>query len=171
MTNFFSNLFCHFQLVTVTALSYEMRYYFENQSLVFFKSAFLTCGNSLFLCFIDYSKVFDMVSHNELWRIMASMGYPTHIIELIKQLYSQQKVAAITSLGLTDGELCRSQVKPDETLVEARSDSVRERVAELRRLTCRPKVRTAKVRIPCWTVWSLSATLARVDQSHVRKIW
>ena len=38
-------------------------------------------------------------------------------------------------------------------------------------LTRKPKVRTAKVRIPRWTVWSLSVTLARVVQSHVREIW
>ena len=47
----------------------------------------------------------------------------------------------------------------------------RERMAEwLRRLTCKPKVRTAEVRIPRWTVWSLSVTLARVEQSHEREI-
>ena len=49
---------------------------------------------------------------------------------------------------------------------------MRERVAEwLRRLTHKPKVRTAEVRIPRWTVWLLFVTLARVDQSHVREIW
>ena len=37
----------------------------------------------------------------------------------------------------------------------------------LRRLTRKPKVRTAEARIPHWTVWSLSVSLARVDQSHV----
>ena len=41
----------------------------------------------------------------------------------------------------------------------------------LRRLTHKLKVRTAEVRIPHWTVWSLSVTLAQVDQSHVRDIW
>ena len=46
----------------------------------------------------------------------------------------------------------------------------RERVAEwLRRLTRKPKARTAEVQIPRWTVWSLSVTLAQVDQSHVRE--
>ena len=58
--------------------------------------------NNLFLCFIDYSKAFDMVYHNVLWSVMANMGHPTHIIELIKQLYSQQQAAVRTSHGLTD---------------------------------------------------------------------
>ena len=55
-----------------------------------------------FLCFIDYRKVFDMVSRNVLWSAMASMGYPAHIIDLIKQLYGQQKTAVRTSHGLPE---------------------------------------------------------------------
>ena len=47
-----------------------------------------------------------------------------------------------------------------------------ERVAEwLRRLTHKPKVRTAVGSNPALASWSLSVTLARVDQSHVREIW
>ena len=54
----------------------------------------------------------------------------------------------------------------------AASTESRERVAEwIRQLTRKPKVRLAEVRIPRWTVWSLSITLARVEQSHVREIW
>ena len=59
-------------------------------------------GKNVCLCFIDYRKAFDMVSHNVLWSVMANMGYPAHIIHLIKQLYGQQKAAVKTSHGLTD---------------------------------------------------------------------
>ena len=59
-------------------------------------------GKNVFLCFIDYRKAFDMVSHSVLWSVMASMGYPAHIIDLLKQLYGQQKAAVRTSHGLTD---------------------------------------------------------------------
>ena len=52
------------------------------------------------------------------------------------------------------------------------TDGSRERVAEwLRRLTRKPKVRTAVGSNLALAVWSLSVTLARVDQSHVREIW
>ena len=44
-----------------------------------------------FLCFIDYRKAFYIVSHNVLWSVKVSMGYPAHIINLIKQLCGQQK--------------------------------------------------------------------------------
>ena len=34
----------------------------------------------LYLCFIDYSKAFDMVIHEDLWSNMKNMGFPEHII-------------------------------------------------------------------------------------------
>ena len=29
-------------------------------------------------CFIDYTKAFDCVDHNKLWRILQEMGIPDH---------------------------------------------------------------------------------------------
>ena len=34
----------------------------------------------LYLCFINYSKAFDMVIHEDLWSNMKNMGFPEHII-------------------------------------------------------------------------------------------
>ena len=59
-------------------------------------------GNDVFLCFIDYSKAFDTVAHDILWNDMHNMGFPTHIILLIKALYDQQQAAVRTSYGLTE---------------------------------------------------------------------
>ena len=59
-------------------------------------------GIDVFLCFIDYSKAFDTVAHNILWCVMKNMGFPIHIIQLLKALYDQQKVAVRTSYGLTE---------------------------------------------------------------------
>ena len=56
----------------------------------------------LYLCFIDYSKAFDCVSHKELWNIMRDMGFPTHVVELISKLYEDQESAVRTSRGDTD---------------------------------------------------------------------
>ena len=56
----------------------------------------------MFLCFIDYSKAFDTVAHNILWCVMKNMGFPIHIIQLLKPLYDQQKAAVRTSYGLTE---------------------------------------------------------------------
>ena len=56
----------------------------------------------LYLCFIDYSKAFDCVSHSQLWNTMAKMGFPSHIIELIQNLYHDQKATVRTSNGNTE---------------------------------------------------------------------
>ena len=31
-------------------------------------------------CFIDYTKAFDFVDHNKLWKILQEMGIPDHLI-------------------------------------------------------------------------------------------
>ena len=59
-------------------------------------------GKDLFLCFIDYTKAFDMVGHDVLWRNMIEMGFPTHIVLMLKSLYDQQRAAVRTAYGLTD---------------------------------------------------------------------
>ena len=33
-------------------------------------------NNDLYMCFIDYSKVFDCVSHSQLWTTLIKMGFP-----------------------------------------------------------------------------------------------
>ena len=59
-------------------------------------------GNYVFLCFIDYSKAFDTVAHDIPWNDMHRMGFPTHLILLIKALYDQQRAAVRTSYGFTE---------------------------------------------------------------------
>jgi hypothetical protein len=57
---------------------------------------------SLYMCFIDYSKAFDCVSHNEMWETMLRMGFPKHLIDLVSKLYEDQESAVRTSNGNTD---------------------------------------------------------------------
>lgn len=54
---------------------------------------------SLYLCFIDYTKAFDCVRHTDLWDIMIKMGFPLHIISLVKNLYKDQEATVKTSDG------------------------------------------------------------------------
>ena len=42
-------------------------------------------------CFIDYSKAFDCVDHNKLWKILQEMGIPDHLTCLLRRLYVSQK--------------------------------------------------------------------------------
>ena len=55
-----------------------------------------------FLCFIDYRKAFDMVSHNQFWISMIDMGFPPHIIDLIWKLYRKQQSAVRSTAGTTE---------------------------------------------------------------------
>ena len=34
---------------------------------------------NIYLCFIDYAKVFDCVDHYKLWKILKEMGIPDHL--------------------------------------------------------------------------------------------
>jgi hypothetical protein len=43
-----------------------------------------------YIIFIDYSKAFDNVDHNELLRTLVKMGFPIHLIALIQSLYTDQ---------------------------------------------------------------------------------
>ena len=33
----------------------------------------------IYFCFIDYTKAFDCVDHNNLWNILKEMGIPDHL--------------------------------------------------------------------------------------------
>jgi len=45
----------------------------------------------LYLCFIDFQKAFDTVSHKKLWNELRAMGYSPHLVALIRSLYEDQK--------------------------------------------------------------------------------
>ena len=42
---------------------------------------------SIYFCFIDYTKAFDCVDHNKLWKILQEMEIPDHLIWLLRKLY------------------------------------------------------------------------------------
>ena len=58
-------------------------------------------GRNMYLCFIDYRKAFDMVSHELLWKGMLEMGFSSRIVDLIKGLYTDQSSTVRTTHGLT----------------------------------------------------------------------
>ena len=41
---------------------------------------------NIYFCFIDYSKAFDCVDHNKLWKILKEMGIPDHLTCLLRNL-------------------------------------------------------------------------------------
>ena len=46
---------------------------------------------NIYFCFIDYTKAFDCVDHNKLWKILKEMGIPDHLTCLLRNLYSGQE--------------------------------------------------------------------------------
>ena len=56
---------------------------------------------NIYLCFIDYTKAFDCVHHNKLWKILQEMGIPD-LTCLLRNLYAGQEATVITGLGTTD---------------------------------------------------------------------
>ena len=55
-------------------------------------------------CFIDYTKAFDCVDHNKLWKILKEMGIPDHLTCLLRHLYAGQKATVRTGHGTTIGK-------------------------------------------------------------------
>ena len=54
------------------------------------------------ICFIHYTKAFDCVDHNKLWKILQGMGIPGHLTCLLRNLYSGQEAIVRTGHGTTD---------------------------------------------------------------------
>ena len=57
---------------------------------------------NIYFCFIDYTKAFDCVDHNKLWKILQEMGIPDHLICLLRNLYVGQEATVRTGHGTTD---------------------------------------------------------------------
>ena len=53
-------------------------------------------------CFIDYTKAFDCVDHNKLWKILREWRIPDHLTCLLRNLHAGQEVIVRTGHGTTD---------------------------------------------------------------------
>ena len=53
-------------------------------------------------CFIDYTKAFNCVDHNELWKILKEMGIPDHLTYFLRNLHSGQEATVRTEHRTTD---------------------------------------------------------------------
>ena len=53
-------------------------------------------------CFIYYTKAFDCVDHNKLWKILQELGIPDHLICLLRNLCADQEATVRIGRGTTD---------------------------------------------------------------------
>ena len=58
---------------------------------------------NIYFCFIDYTKAFDCVNHNKLWKILQEMGIPDHLTCLLRNLYAGQEATVRTGHGRQTG--------------------------------------------------------------------
>ena len=56
----------------------------------------------IYFCFIDYTKAFDCVDHNKMWKILQEMGILDHLTCLLRNLYADQEATVRTRHGTTD---------------------------------------------------------------------
>ena len=68
---------------------------------------------NIYFCFIDYTKSFDRVDHNKLWKIREEMGIPDYLNRLLRNLYEGQEGTVRTGHGTTDWFLIRKGVYQD----------------------------------------------------------
>ena len=57
---------------------------------------------NIYFYFINYTKAFDRVDHNKLWKIIKEMGVPEHLTCLLRNLYAGQEATIITGHKTTD---------------------------------------------------------------------
>ena len=50
---------------------------------------------NIYFCFIDYTKAFDCVYHNKLWKILKEMGIPDHLTCLLRSLYAGEEATEL----------------------------------------------------------------------------
>ena len=56
---------------------------------------------NIYICSIDYTKAFDCVDHNKVWKILQEMGIPDHLTCLLRNLYAGQEATVRTGHGTT----------------------------------------------------------------------
>ena len=57
---------------------------------------------NIYFCFTDYAKAFNCMDHDKLWEILQEMGFPDHLICLLRNLYAGQEATVRTGHGTID---------------------------------------------------------------------
>ena len=47
----------------------------------------------IYFCFIEYTKAFNSVDHNKLWKIFKEMGIPNNLTCFLRNLYADQEAS------------------------------------------------------------------------------
>ena len=66
---------------------------------------------NIYFCFIDYTKTFDCVDHNKLWKILKEMRIPDHLTCPLKNLYAGQEATELDMEQKTGSKLGKEYIK------------------------------------------------------------
>ena len=66
---------------------------------------------NIYFCFIDYTKAFDCVDHNQLWKILEEMGIPDSLTCILRNLYAGQEATESDMKQQTGSKLGKEYVK------------------------------------------------------------
>ena len=78
--------------LNICILGARYAYLFSSQDssiasyLLSYKCVSCSRSSTLLFCFVDYTKAFDCVYHNKLWKILQEMGVPAPQFESISSL-------------------------------------------------------------------------------------
>ena len=50
----------------------------------------VSTSNHSIMCFVNFKKAFDLISHDKLWVTMMDIRYPLHLIDFRAKLYTRQ---------------------------------------------------------------------------------
>ena len=66
---------------------------------------------NIYFCFLDYTKAFDCVDHNKLWKILQGMEIPDHLACLLRNLYAGQEEIELDMEQWAGSKLRKEYVK------------------------------------------------------------
>ena len=66
---------------------------------------------NIYLCFIDYTKAFDHMDHNKLWKTLKEMRIQDHSTYFLRNLYTGQEETESDVEQLTGAKLVKGYVK------------------------------------------------------------
>ena len=55
---------------------------------------------NIYFCFVNYTKAFDCVDHNKLWKILQELGIPDYLTCLLRNVYEGQEATVRTRHGI-----------------------------------------------------------------------
>ena len=77
---------------------------------------YLEQGKKLYTFFIDYSKAFDYIVHDNLWYKLLNLGVQGKIIDIIRSMYSQVRTKVFNNNEKSETFTCKLGVRQGECL-------------------------------------------------------